>query len=49
MRINMNTQGANHVAVSVPHLGEVIKWYSEVLGFTKLTEPTEIVADSRLG
>ena len=46
----MNTLGANHVAVSVPHLGEAVKWYCEVLGFTKLTEPTEIVADnSRLG
>jgi catechol-2,3-dioxygenase len=50
MRINMNTQGANRVAISVPHLIEAVKWYSEVLGFTKLTEPTEIVADnSRLG
>ncbi|HXX96324.1 MAG TPA: VOC family protein [Candidatus Bathyarchaeia archaeon] len=50
IRINMNTQGANHVAVSVPHLVEAVKWYSEVLGFIKLTESTEIVANnSRLG
>jgi catechol-2,3-dioxygenase len=42
--------GANHVAVSVPHLDKAVKWYNEVLGFTILTEPTEIVADnSRLG
>jgi catechol 2,3-dioxygenase-like lactoylglutathione lyase family enzyme len=50
MRINMNTQGANHVAVSVPDLVKAVRWYSEVMGFTKLTEPTEIVVDnSRLG
>jgi len=50
MTVNMNTQGANHVAVSVPHLDKAVKWYCEVLGFIKLTEPTEIVADnSRLG
>ena len=35
----------NHVAVSVPDLNQAIKWYNEVLGFTIVAGPVELVID----
>ena len=38
----------NHIAFSVPDLDQAIKWYKEVLGFTTVKEPVEVVADDSL-
>jgi catechol-2,3-dioxygenase len=38
----------NHIAVSVPNLEEAMKWYTEILGFTVINPPVEIVADDSL-
>jgi catechol 2,3-dioxygenase-like lactoylglutathione lyase family enzyme len=38
----------NHIAVSVPNLEEAMKWYTEILGFTVIKPPVEIVADDSL-
>ena len=38
----------NHVAVSVPDLNQAIKWYNEVLGFTMVAGPVELVVDDSL-
>lgn len=40
----------NHVGISVLDIEEALRWYQEVLGFTLLTPPVEMVADdSSLG
>ena len=38
----------NHIAVSVSNLEEAMKWYTEILGFTVINPPVEIVADDFL-
>jgi len=38
----------NHIAVSVPDLDRAVKWYKEVLGFTVIKEPIELVTDDSL-
>jgi catechol 2,3-dioxygenase-like lactoylglutathione lyase family enzyme len=38
----------NHIAVSVPNLEEAVKWYTEVLGFTVVKDPIDIIADQSL-
>jgi len=43
---SVNSLMPNHVAISVPHLQEAVRWYQEKLGFrvTKITEIPEISA-----
>ena len=36
----------NHIGISVLDLDETLRWYQEVLGFTLLTPPVEMDADS---
>jgi catechol 2,3-dioxygenase-like lactoylglutathione lyase family enzyme len=38
----------NHVALSVPDMDKAIKWYKEVLGFTMVAGPVELLADDSL-
>jgi catechol 2,3-dioxygenase-like lactoylglutathione lyase family enzyme len=38
----------NHIAVSVTDLDRAVNWYQEVLGFTVINGPVEIVADDSL-
>ena len=44
------TAALNHVGITVPDLDEALRWYVEVLGFTVLTAPVEMVTvDPQLG
>ena len=50
MSLNQYPIAINHIAISVPNLDEALKWYQEILGFTIVRGPIELVSvDPKIG